>query len=147
MFVEITAPGGDLGQKLGETVLDGHGSLLWLQGWTRKMQTARPVARMRNAGHVVRNSAPLGPDLWLSPHNAVILLKNVLIPTCCRPKAARYDGKVTRRASGRSSQMATKPSQPQQGGTGGQGQQQQGEQPGSLPQQAGQPIFRDWAAI
>jgi hypothetical protein len=43
--------------------------------------------------------------------------------------------------------MATKPSQPQQGGTGGQGQQQQGEQPGSLPQQAGQPIFRDWAAI
>jgi hypothetical protein len=43
--------------------------------------------------------------------------------------------------------MATKPSQPQQGGTSGQSQQQQGEQPSDKPQQAGQPIFRDWAAI
>jgi hypothetical protein len=43
--------------------------------------------------------------------------------------------------------MATKPSQPQQGGSTGQSQQQQGQQPEGTPQQAGQPIFRDWAAI
>lgn len=43
--------------------------------------------------------------------------------------------------------MATKPSQPQQGGTSQQGSQQQGQQAGGSTQQAGQPIFRDWASI
>ncbi|HLQ18897.1 MAG TPA: hypothetical protein VK146_07945 [Tabrizicola sp.] len=43
--------------------------------------------------------------------------------------------------------MATKPSQPQQGGTTSQSPQQQGQQAGGSTQQAGQPIFRDWAAI
>lgn len=47
----------------------------------------------------------------------------------------------------RSSQMATKPSQPQQGGTTSQSQQQQGQQAGGSTQQAGQPIFKDWASI
>jgi len=43
--------------------------------------------------------------------------------------------------------MATNPSQPQQGGTNGQTQQQQGQQAGGSTQQAGQPIFKDWASI
>jgi hypothetical protein len=43
--------------------------------------------------------------------------------------------------------MATKPSQPQQGGTSTPSQQQQGQQPGGSTQQAGQPIFKDWASI
>ena len=47
----------------------------------------------------------------------------------------------------RSSQMATKPSQPQQGGTTSQSQQQQGQQAGGSTQQAGAPIFKDWASI
>lgn len=46
--------------------------------------------------------------------------------------------------------MATQQPNPQQGGSSGQSQQQQ-QQAGSAPQQpvpqAGQPIFRDWAAI
>ncbi len=46
--------------------------------------------------------------------------------------------------------MATQQPNPQQGGSSGQSQQQQ-QQGGSAPQQpgqvAGQPIFRDWAAI
>jgi hypothetical protein len=43
--------------------------------------------------------------------------------------------------------MAKSPSQPQQGGgTPAPQQQQQGQQP-TKPQQAGQPIFRDWASI
>jgi hypothetical protein len=52
-----------------------------------------------------------------------------------------------KRAKERSSQMATHPSQPQQGGTPSQSQQQQGQQAGGSTQQAGQPIFRDWASI
>jgi hypothetical protein len=47
----------------------------------------------------------------------------------------------------RSSQMATKPSQPQQGGTNTPSPQQQGQQSGGSTQQAGQPIFKDWASI
>lgn len=43
--------------------------------------------------------------------------------------------------------MATKPSQPQQGGTTQQVPQQQGQQASGSTQQAGQPIFRDWASI
>lgn len=43
--------------------------------------------------------------------------------------------------------MATKPSQPQQGGSSTPSQQQQGQQSGGSTQQAGQPIFRDWASI
>ncbi|WP_374426521.1 hypothetical protein [Tabrizicola sp.] len=43
--------------------------------------------------------------------------------------------------------MATKPSQPQQGGSTQQSPQQQGQQAGGSTQQAGQPIFRDWASI
>jgi hypothetical protein len=45
--------------------------------------------------------------------------------------------------------MAKSPSQPQQGGSGNteKPQQQQGQQPSDAPQQAGQPIFRDWASI
>lgn len=44
--------------------------------------------------------------------------------------------------------MAKSPATPQQGGTSGQlSQQQQGQQPGTTPQQAGQPIFKDWASI
>jgi hypothetical protein len=43
--------------------------------------------------------------------------------------------------------MATKPSQPQQGGSASPSQQQQGQQPGGSTQQAGQPIFKDWASI
>ena len=43
--------------------------------------------------------------------------------------------------------MATKPSQAQQGGTTQQSPQQQGQQAGGSTQQAGQPIFRDWASI
>jgi hypothetical protein len=42
--------------------------------------------------------------------------------------------------------MAKSPSQPQQGGSTGKPQQQQGQQ-SDTPQQAGQPIFRDWASI
>jgi hypothetical protein len=44
--------------------------------------------------------------------------------------------------------MAKSPSQPQQGDSSGkpQQQQQQGQQ-SDTPQQAGQPIFRDWASI
>jgi hypothetical protein len=58
-------------------------------------------------------------------------------------------GKTAKRASERSSQLATSPSQPQQGGSSApqQQQQQQGQQPAGTPQQAGQPIFRDWASI
>lgn len=52
--------------------------------------------------------------------------------------------------------MANTPATPQQGGSSGssqqqgqqqQGQQQQGQQPGTMPQQGGQAIFRDWASI
>jgi len=53
--------------------------------------------------------------------------------------------------------MAKSPVQPQQGGSSGQpqqpqsqqpqGQQPQGQQTGGAMQQAGQPIFRDWASI
>lgn len=43
--------------------------------------------------------------------------------------------------------MATKPKEPQQGGTTQQGPQQQGQQAGGSTQQAGQPIFKDWASI
>ncbi len=44
--------------------------------------------------------------------------------------------------------MANTPIKPQQqGGTSGQTQQQQGQEPSDKPQQAGQPIFRDWASI
>ena len=43
--------------------------------------------------------------------------------------------------------MATKPSHPQHGGTTGQSPQQQGQQAGGSTQQAGQPIFKDWASI
>lgn len=43
--------------------------------------------------------------------------------------------------------MATTPSQPQQGGSTQQSPQQQGQQAGGSTQQAGQPIFRDWASI
>ena len=43
--------------------------------------------------------------------------------------------------------MANKPSQPQQGGTPTQSPQQQGQQSGGSTQQAGQPIFKDWASI
>jgi hypothetical protein len=43
--------------------------------------------------------------------------------------------------------MATKPSQPQQGGSNTPSQQQQGQQSGGSTQQAGQPIFKDWASI
>ena len=60
-----------------------------------------------------------------------------------------------KRASKRSSRMATKPSQPQQGGSNTPSPQQQGQQAGGSTQQAGQqtgqqtgkPIFRDWASI
>ena len=40
--------------------------------------------------------------------------------------------------------MATSPATPQQAGGSGQPPQQQGA---PVPQQAGQPIFRDWASI
>ena len=50
--------------------------------------------------------------------------------------------------------MAKSPVQPQQGGSSGQPQQPQPQQPqpqgqqtGGAMQQAGQPIFRDWASI
>lgn len=43
--------------------------------------------------------------------------------------------------------MATTPTQPQQGGTPTPTPQQQGQQSGGSTQQAGQPIFRDWASI
>ena len=43
--------------------------------------------------------------------------------------------------------MATKPSQPQQGGSSTPSQQQQGQQSGGSTQQAGTPIFKDWASI
>ena len=44
--------------------------------------------------------------------------------------------------------MAKTPTKPQQqGGTSGPTQLQQGQQPSDTPQQAGQPIFRDWASI
>jgi hypothetical protein len=43
--------------------------------------------------------------------------------------------------------MAKSPSQPQQGGSTGKPQQQQQGQQSETPQQAGQPIFRDWASI
>jgi hypothetical protein len=43
--------------------------------------------------------------------------------------------------------MAKQPSQPQQGGNSTAGQQQQGQQSGGSTQQAGQPIFKDWASI
>lgn len=43
--------------------------------------------------------------------------------------------------------MATKPSQPQQGGGNTPSPQQQGQQAGGSTQQAGQPIFKDWASI
>jgi hypothetical protein len=43
--------------------------------------------------------------------------------------------------------MAKSPATPQQGGSSGQSQQQQGQQAGGSPQQAGQPIFKDWASI
>jgi hypothetical protein len=69
-------------------------------------------------------------------------------PACRRQIATQYQGKATKEASERSSQMAKSPSQPQQGGsTGKPQQQQQGQQSDTPQQQAGQPIFRDWAAI
>jgi hypothetical protein len=43
--------------------------------------------------------------------------------------------------------MATKPSQPQQGGSTTPSPQQQGQQSGGSTQQAGTPIFKDWASI
>lgn len=43
--------------------------------------------------------------------------------------------------------MANSPATPQQGGSSGQTQQQQGQQTGGSTQQAGQPIFKDWASI
>lgn len=43
--------------------------------------------------------------------------------------------------------MASSPKSTQQGGTSGQTQQQQGQQTGTPTQQAGQPVFRDWASI
>jgi hypothetical protein len=43
--------------------------------------------------------------------------------------------------------MAKSPSQPQQGGSTGKPQQQQQGQQSETPQQAGQPIFKDWASI
>jgi hypothetical protein len=43
--------------------------------------------------------------------------------------------------------MAKSPSQPQQGGSTGKPQQQQQGQQSESQQQAGQPIFRDWASI
>jgi hypothetical protein len=71
-------------------------------------------------------------------------------PACRCQGATQYLVKATTRASERSSYMARSPSQPQQGGTTGkpQQQQQQGSQQSDTPQQqAGQPIFRDWASI
>jgi hypothetical protein len=56
-------------------------------------------------------------------------------------------GKRQQIASKRSSQMATKPSQPQQGGSTSPSPQQQGQQAGGSTQQAGTPIFKDWASI
>ncbi|NHB77203.1 hypothetical protein G8O29_10685 [Rhodobacter sp. M37P] len=47
----------------------------------------------------------------------------------------------------RSSQMARTTTQPQQGGSTNPSPQQQGQQAGGSTQQAGQPIFRDWASI
>jgi hypothetical protein len=66
---------------------------------------------------------------------------------CRRQGATQYQGKTTRRASERSSQLAKSPSQPQQGGSTGSPQQQQQGQTPAPQQQAGQPIFRDWASI
>lgn len=43
--------------------------------------------------------------------------------------------------------MATQQPNPQQGGSSGQSQQQGGSAPQQPGQVAGQPIFRDWAAI
>jgi hypothetical protein len=74
--------------------------------------------------------------------------QNRHVPGLLRPVGGAISGKDDgSRASERSSQMATSPAQPQQGGSSGQTQQQQGQQSGGAPQQAGQPIFRDWAAI
>jgi hypothetical protein len=65
---------------------------------------------------------------------------------CSGHPAGQYQEK-TGKKSPRSSQMAKSPSQPQQGGSNGQTQQQQGQQSGGSTQQAGQPIFKDWASI
>ncbi|MES2914832.1 MAG: hypothetical protein ACK47C_15095 [Paracoccaceae bacterium] len=43
--------------------------------------------------------------------------------------------------------MAKNPSQPQQGGSTTPSPQQQGQQSGGSTQQAGTPIFKDWASI
>lgn len=43
--------------------------------------------------------------------------------------------------------MATTPNQPQHADSGRPGPQQQGQQAGGSTQQAGQPIFKDWASI
>ena len=43
--------------------------------------------------------------------------------------------------------MAKTPSQPQQGGSNSPRPQQQGQQSGGSTQQAGAPIFKDWASI
>jgi hypothetical protein len=67
-------------------------------------------------------------------------------PGLMRPKARAIWGKGAK-SQERSSRMATKPSQPQQGGSNTPSQQQQGQQSGGSTQQAGQPIFKDWASI
>jgi hypothetical protein len=67
--------------------------------------------------------------------------------TFARLVAAKELLNMGRRAKERSSQMATKSSQPQQGGSTQQSQQQQGQQSAGSTQQAGQPIFKDWASI
>jgi len=64
-------------------------------------------------------------------------------PACCGQSPAQYGKKSQKR----SSQMASKSKEPQQGGSTQPSPQQQGQQSGGPTQQQGQPIFKDWASI
>ena len=68
-------------------------------------------------------------------------------PRLPAPNCSAISGKGTIRSQRTEQQMAKSPATPQQGGSSGQPQQQQGQQAGGSPQQAGQPIFKDWASI
>jgi hypothetical protein len=107
---------------------------------TRSIPEAHPETR---SGKPVCAEEPVADVAQIS----VIVVKS----SCLRLDAALLArdilADVKKRASERSSLMATSSSQPQQGGSNAPQQQQQGQQPGGTSQQAGQPIFRDWASI
>jgi hypothetical protein len=142
VLVEIAAPGGDLGEKFGETVLDGH----WQTPLPAKVDLPPENGKPRRPLGPGRGSGK--PECDLQPVADVARFRHIVAKsTYPRLVAAKGPRNMGKRAKERSSHMATKPKEPQQGGATQPSPQQQGQQSSGSTQQAGQPIFRDWASI